>query len=72
MYGLLAAAALDTLRTNLAIGGCSFEALESSGNRRIYIYLFFSIDKCLDSKQDAHKLKLKPTKKPTQAHGFRN
>lgn len=70
MYGFLAVAELETRRTNLAIGGCSFEALDGSGNRRIYIYLFFSMDKCLRFQSGNIQIKLHRNQKPTQNPPF--
>ena len=40
IYGLQLVPVAVTRRTNLAIGGCSFETREYSGNRRMYIYRF--------------------------------
>jgi hypothetical protein len=52
----LLALAFEMRRTNLAIGGCSLEARDGSGNKRMHRYRFFSIDKYL-AKRKTNQLK---------------
>lgn len=66
MYGRRPGPTLETRSTNLAMGGCSLERRHGSGNNLMYIYLFFSTDKCLSKKRTIHQ-QLLTRMKP---HGF--
>lgn len=47
--------AVVTRIINLAIGGCSLDNRDGSGNKRIYKYRFFSTDNCLLINQSKSK-----------------